>query len=207
MVSSVKPRLYTPAEYLERERKAECKSEYLAGRIYAMAGATRRHNLIAMNTGSALNTRLSGRPCEVYGSDMRIRVDASGLYTYPDVTVVCGTPRFEDAQEDTLLNPTVLIEVLSKTTEAYDRGDKFAHYRTLDSLMDYVLITQAKARIEHYRRQPDGRWLLTEVMDLQGTVRLDSIDCTLAPSEVYDKATFPADEEGRDAGEERSQGE
>jgi Uma2 family endonuclease len=199
MVSSVKPRLYTPAEYLERERKAECKSAYLAGRIYAMSGATRRHNLIATNMVREIGVQLKGRPCEVYGSDMRVRVDESGLYTYPDVTVVCGTPRFEDAQEDTLLNPTVLVEVLSRTTEAYDRGDKFAHYRTLDSLTDYVPIAQTKPRIERYTRQPDGRWLLTEVTDLQGAVHLDSIDCTLSLAEIYAKVTFPTGEEDQDA--------
>jgi hypothetical protein len=130
MTAQPKPR-YTPQEYLARERQAEVRSEYFAGEIFAMSGNSRGHNLIVTNAVGELRHRLRHRPCEVYPSNMRVKVEASGLYTYPDVTVVCGEPRFEDAEVDTLLNPMVLMEVLSKSTEAYGRGKKSAHYRRL----------------------------------------------------------------------------
>ncbi len=178
---------YTPEEYLALERQAQCKSEYYAGEIFAMAGASRWHNLIVANVVGELRAQLKGRPCTTYPSDMRVKVSATGLYTYPDVIVVCGEAEFEDNQQDTLLNPTLIVEVLSDSTEAYDRGGKFAHYRKLPSLMEYVLIAQTKPHIEHYVRQPDNRWLLSEADSLSDTVHLPSIDCRLALAEVYDK--------------------
>jgi Uma2 family endonuclease len=178
---------YTPEEYLALERQAQCKSEYYAGEVFAMAGASRWHNLIVANVVGELRAQLKRRPCTTYPSDMRVKVSPSGLYTYPDVTVVCGEAQFEDGQQDTLLNPTLIVEVLSESTEAYDRGGKFAHYRKLPSLMEYVLITQTKPHIEHYIRQPDNRWLLGEADSLHDTVHLSSIDCRLALTEVYDK--------------------
>ena len=187
VVTSVPKPQYSPEEYLAIERAAECKSEYFAGEIFAMAGASRRHNLIATNVASELRQQLKGQPCEVYPSDMRIKVTATGLYTYPDVTVVCAQAQFEDDREDTLLNPTVLVEVLSKSTEAFDRGDKFAHYRRIESLAGYVLIAQDKQHIEWYTRQPDGQWLLSEAGGLNDSVRLNSIGCELQMSEVYEK--------------------
>ena len=178
---------YTPEEYLALERQAQCKSEYYAGEIFAMAGASRWHNLIVANVIRELSLQLKGRPCTTYPSDMRLKVSPTGLYTYPDVTVVCGAAQFEDLQQDTLLNPTLIVEVLSESTEAYDRGGKFAHYRKLASVMEYVLIAQTKPHIEHYIRQPDNRWLLAEADSLGDTVQLPSIDCQLALVEVYDK--------------------
>ena len=178
---------YTPEEYLALERQAACKSEYYAGEIFAMAGASRWHNLIVTNVLRELSLQLKGRPCTTYPSHMRVKVSPTGPYTYPDVTVVCGEAQFEDHQQDTLLNPTLIVEVLSESTEAYDRGGKFAHYRKLASLREYVLITQTKPHIEHYVRQPDNRWLLAEADHLDDTVDLTSIDCHLALSEVYDK--------------------
>ena len=169
------------------ERQAQCKSEYYAGEIFAMAGASRWHNLIVTNVLRQLSLQLKGRPCTTYPSDMRVKVDPTGLCTYPDVTVVCGEARFEDNRQDTLLNPTLIVEVLSESTEAYDRGGKFAHYRKLASLTEYVLITQTKPHIEHYVRQPDNRWLLSEADSLSDAVHLPSIDCHLALVEVYDK--------------------
>ena len=142
--------LLTPEEYLARERRAETKSEYLRGEVFAMAGASRAHNLIASNAAGELRQQLRDRPCEVYPSDMRVKVSPSGLYTYPDVTVVCGEPQFEDAEVDTLLNPKVLVEVLSPSTADYDRGGKFTHYRRLPSLQEYVLISQDRPLVEHY---------------------------------------------------------
>jgi Uma2 family endonuclease len=178
---------YTPEEYLALERQAQCKSEYYAGEIFAMVGASRWHNLIVANVIGELRSQLKGRPCTTYPSDMRVKVSPTGLYTYPDVTVVCGEALFEDNQQDTLLNPTLIVEVLSASTEAYDRGGKFAHYRKLPSLMEYVLITQTKPHIEHYLCQQDNRWLLSEVDSVQDTLHLPAIDCYLALAEVYDK--------------------
>jgi Uma2 family endonuclease len=186
-MSSQAQKRFTPEEYLALEREAQCKSEYYAGEIFAMAGASRWHNLIVANIISELRSQLKGRPCTTYPSDMRLKVCPTGLYTYPDVTVVCGEAQFEDNQQDTLLNPTLIVEVLSDSTEAYDRGGKFAHYRKLASLMEYVLIAQTKPHIEHYVRQPDNRWLLAEADSLHDTLHLPSIDCRLALVEVYDK--------------------
>jgi Uma2 family endonuclease len=152
-----------------------------------MAGASRWHNLIATNVLREFSLQLKGRPCTTYPSDMRVKISPTGLYTYPDVTVVCGEARFEDTRQDTLLNPTLIVEVLSESTEAYDRGGKFAHYRKLGSLLGYVLITQTKPHIEHYIRQPDHRWLLEEAEGLHSTVYFPAIDCHLSLAEAYDK--------------------
>ena len=147
-----------------------------------MSGASREHNLVAGNIVAELRALLRGQPCEAYVSAIRAKVSPTGMYTYPVVIAICGEPRFEDEHGDTLLNPTVIIEVLSASTEAYDRGEKFAHYRMLDSLSDYVLVSQDKARVEHYVRHDDkgSHWLLTEVSGLDGVLRLDSIGCELA---------------------------
>jgi Uma2 family endonuclease len=185
---SLQPKsLYTPEEYLALERKAEYKSEYFAGEIFAMSGASERHNLIAGNVFATLHAQLRNRPCRVYMSDIRVKVSPTGLYTYPDVVVLCGEPRFDDEHKDTLLNPIVIIEVLSPSTEACDRGEKFTHYRKLASVAEYVLISQEKPHVEHFVRQPDNQWLLSEASDPHDTVQLPSINCALALSDVYEK--------------------
>ncbi|MDT4956069.1 MAG: hypothetical protein QOJ02_4207 [Acidobacteriota bacterium] len=178
---------YTPEEYLALERQAEYKSEYFNGEIFAMTGASRKHNLVAGNVFASLHGQLKKRPCEIYPSDMRVKVSMTGLYTYPDVVIACGEPTFDDKQKDTLLNPTVLVEVLSKSTASYDRGEKFEHYRKLDSLAEYLVIAQNKYHVEHYVRQPDNRWLLSETDDMQTTIHLSSIECDLALADIYDK--------------------
>ena len=178
---------YTPEEYLVLERKSEHKSEYFGGEIFAMSGASERHNLVVTNLVRELSLQLKGRPCKTYSSDMRVKVAPTGLYTYPDVMVVCDKTLFDDEQEDTLLNPSVIIEVLSKSTEGYDRGEKFAHYRKLESLTDYLLVSQTKHRVEHYVRQPDNQWLLSETEGLENTLPIGSINCVLSLAEVYDK--------------------
>jgi len=183
---------YTPEEYLALERKAEYKSEYLAGEIFAMSGASERHNLITLNVAAALHAQFRDRPCRAYTSDMRVKVSPTGLYTYPDVVALCGEPQFDDEQRDTLLNPTVIIEVLSPSTEAYDRGGKFGHYRKLASLVEYVLISQEEPHVEHYVRQADNQWLLSEAGSLQDAVRLPSINCALVLAEIYEKVEFGA---------------
>ena len=192
-MSTAPKRLLTPAEYLAQERRAAFKSEFYQGETFAMAGASREHNLIVGNLVGEVRDQFKGRKCEVYPSDMRVRVSATGLYTYPDVTIVCGTPEFEDEQVDTLLNPTVLLEVLSESTEAYDRGTKSAHYRRLPSLMEYVLIAQDRPHVERYVRQPDGGWLLREATGLDEAVDLESVSVHLPMSEIYRQVTMKAD--------------
>ena len=190
MSSERKTRL-SPEEYLALERKAAVRSEYLDGDMVAMSGGSREHNLIVANIVRELTLRLKGRPCEVYPSNMRVKVSATGLYTYPDVVVVCGEPQFEDANVDTLLNATVAIEVLSDSTESYDRGVKFAHYRKIESLVEYVLVDQHAYRIEQYVRQPEGPWLRTDVTGLIGKLVLPSIQCSIQTSEVYERVSLP----------------
>jgi len=185
---SLQPGAYlTPKEYLALERSAEYKSEYLAGEIFAMAGTSERHNLIAGNVFAELHAQLRKRPCKVYVSDVRLKVNRTGLYTYPDVMVVCGETQFADDQQDMILNPTVIIEVLSESTEGYDRGKKFEHYRKLDSLSEYILIAQDRYHVERYVRQPDNQWLLAETDNVHDTLSLTSIACNLALADIYDK--------------------
>jgi len=190
MTSLARQRL-TPAEYLEIERAAEFKSEFFAGEMFAMAGASPPHVLITSNVNRELGTQFKNRPCRVYSSDLRVKVSATGLYTYPDVVVVCGEQRFDDERGDTLLNPTLIVEVLSPTTETYDRGEKFDHYSQLESLQEYVMIAQDRPRVERYVRQPGGQdWLLTVVRHAQGSISLPSIGCELSLAEVYDRVAL-----------------
>lgn len=186
------PKAYhTPTEYLVLERASSVKHEYFAGTIYMMAGGSARHTLIAGNTYASLHGQLRKRPCIVYPSDLRVKVLPSGLYTYPDITIVCGTPQFEDEHEDTLLNPTIIIEVLSPSTEKYDRGKKFQNYRMLWSLREYILIAQDEWHIERFVRQSDNQWLFSEAMQLEEQIELTAIQCTLTVSDVYEKVHFP----------------
>jgi len=178
---------YSPQEYLALERSIEQKNEYLNGEIFALAGASERHNLIVGNILASIHVQLRGKPCKVYSSDMRLKVSATGLYTYPDVVALCGEAHFDDEQRDTLLNPSLVIEVLSTSTEGYDRGEKFAHYRRLESLAEYLLISQDKSRVEQYVRQPDNQWLMSEVSKAEERIELPSIKCMLLLSDVYDK--------------------
>jgi Uma2 family endonuclease len=195
-MSAVPKPFLTPQEYLARERRAETKSEYLRGEMFAMSGASREHNLIAANVSAELRQQLRQRPCEVYPADMRVKVSPTGLYTYPDVTVVCGEPQFEDAEVDTLLNPTVLVEVLSPSTADYDRGGKWTHYRRLASLQEYVLVSQDRPLVEHYVRQDSDQWLLTEQRGLEDMLVLSSISCQIPLAEIYLKVRFgPMEEE------------
>lgn len=176
----------TPAEYLELERKSETRSEYLNGRMFERAPSSRRHSLIAGNLGAEISQQLRGKPGEAHIVSMRVKVASTAMYAYPDVVAVNYAPEFEDSEVDTLLNPTVLIEVLSPSTEAYDRGEKFAHYRRLDSLREYVLVAQDKIRIEHYRRDGD-QWIFSEVSSM---LDLPSIDCHVSVEAIYEKVTF-----------------
>ena len=190
MTVQTKPYL-TPQEYLALERSAEYKNEYVDGEMVAMTGASRKHVLIALNLAAGLKRQLRQSPCEVYATDMRVQVHATGLYTYPDIAVVCGEPRFEDEYEDTLLNPTLIVEVLSPSTESYDRGRKFEQYRTLESLQEYVLVSQDQPRVEQFIRQGGNVWLFKDIVGLSEVVSLSSVQCEIALSEIYDKIAFP----------------
>ena len=180
----------TQEEYLAFEREADIKHEYCNGQLYAMSGASRAHNLISLNIAGELRAQLKGRPCEVYMSEMRVLVDAVRSYRYPDVVVACDAPRFQDDVFDTLLNPTVIVEVLSLSTEARDRGEKFAEYAQLVSLRDYVLVAQKAVHVEHYLRQ-GTRWVSRECRDLDAVLQLESIDCALPLRDIYEKVKVP----------------
>jgi Uma2 family endonuclease len=188
---SRQPKTYiTPEEYLAFERKAEYKNEYFDGEIFAMVGASRKHNLITINIASSLHAQLRNRPCEVYSSDMRVKIPNANIYTYADLTVACGEPKFEDAQVETLLNPDVIVEVLSKSTASYDRRQKFAFYRTIESLTDYILVSQDTVHVEQYTKQSDNRWLLADFRSTEDVMQLESVQCTLALREIYDKVSL-----------------
>ncbi len=180
----------TPEEFLAFERASDEKHEYRDGVIVAMSGAKRAHNLISVNIGSNLHASLKKKDCETYMSEMRVFVPSVRLYTYPDIVVVCGEPQFIDDEFDTLTNPLLLIEILSESTEGYDRGLKFQNYRSIDSLKEYVLVSQTTASIEKYVKHGDGFWLLSEATGLDAAITLDSIDCTLSLTDVYDKVRF-----------------
>ncbi len=176
--------------YLAAERAAGYKSEYIDGHVLAMSGASRAHNVIGANTSASLNLQLAGTPCEVYAADMRVKVSESGDYTYPDIVVACGDIAFEDAELDTLLTPTVIVEVLSPSTEGYDRGTKFERYRRIASFQEYILVAQDRVLVEHYRRHADG-WLYTAYDAPRQSLHLPSIACTLHLTDIYRKVRFP----------------
>ena len=185
------PRLVTPDEYLEAERKSNYKSEYLAGQIYAMPGGNPMHSFIAANCTVEIGSRLKGTPCRTFTSDLKVRTTLNGLFAYPNVTVVCGELVYHDDRRDVCLNPTLIVEVLSPSTEGYDRGAKWAQYQTIASLQTYVLAAQHEPRIEQYVRQPNGNWMLSIVTGMEGSLHLASIDCTLALRDIYDRVEFP----------------
>lgn len=189
-------------EYLHRERAADFKSEFFDGEMFAMVGGTPTHSLIAANFVGEARQALKGRPCKVFTSDLRVRVDATGLYTYPDATIVCGELQFADDQRDTLTNPTVIVEVLSESTEKYDRGRKANHYRQLASLQELVLIAQDRPHVERYTRQPSGDWLFHEDRDLAAQFELPTLGISIqngfsiALAEIYRNVEFAPIAEG-----------
>ena len=190
MASNPKQR-FTPEEYLELERKAEFKSEYLDGQIFAMAGASIEHSAITANLTGEVVQQMRGKPCRVLTSDTKIRSSYSGLYSYPDLSIVCDEPTFQDDKRDVLNNPKVIFEVLSPSTEAFDRGGKFFRYQIIDTFTDYILIAQDEPRVEHFIRQSDGGWLLYVVRGLESKLHIASIDCTISLAGLYDKIKFP----------------
>ena len=177
----------TPEGYLELERKESFRSEYRDGEVFAISGGSRKHGLVAANLAGELSTQLRRRPCELFVADMRVRVPQANCFFYPDLAVACGEPQFAGDELDTLLNPVLLVEVLSKSTEDYDRSRKFRNYRTLASLQEYVLVHQDAIHVEHFSRQPDGSWSLREFTRLSDTVELDAINCRLKLEDVYER--------------------
>ena len=188
MAAQVVPSLrLTPDEYLAIERAAETKSEYWDGEMFATSGASRKHGLAGFAIARHLGNQLVDRPCEAFIADMRVRMPKRRAYVYPDVVVACDEPQFEDDHLDTLLNPTLVIEILSPSTANFDRGHKFQHYRTIASLQEYVLVHQDAVQVEHYRRQADDSWVLREYRQWADTLDLASIGCRLPLESIYEK--------------------
>ena len=184
-MSTLTARTYlTPEEYLVWERKQPFKNEYHNGQIVAMSGASRAHNRITVDIVTQLNNQLMDGECEVFAGDMRVRTDPTVSYYYPDVIVVCGESRFEDDTFDTLLNPILVVEVLSPSTAAYDRGEKFEHYKQIASLQEYILVSQDNVRVEHYSRQ-GSQWISNTFGHFEDMLSLASIECTLPLRAIY----------------------
>lgn len=180
-------------EYLAFERASFEKHEYRGGEIVAMSGARWNHNIIAWNLGGELRSKLKGRDCSVCSGDLRVYLPTEDLYAYPDLVVVRGKPEFQDEVFDTLLNAVLIVEILSETTEAYDRGDKSQAYRMITTLSEYALVSQNRMHIEKYTKHGDGFWMLSEASGADADVHFDSIDCTLRLAEVYDKVPFDSE--------------
>ncbi|MDQ2747491.1 MAG: Uma2 family endonuclease [Acidobacteriota bacterium] len=191
MTALPKP-IYNAEQYLALEATAEYRSQFYEGEIYAMAGASRRHNVAAGNIYADLHFQLRNRPCEIYQNDMRVKV-AADFYTYPDIVIVCGEPQIEKKHGENLLNPKVIIEVLSPSTEKFDRGEKARLYRLMPSLEEYVLIAQNARHLEHFVRQANGGWLLTELSDAAEFLELPTIDCRVTLGDIYAKIDFSAE--------------
>jgi len=184
-------------DWLAAERASiQGRSEYLAGEIFAMVGGSETHNLIAGNAFAALHSLFKGRPCYVYTSDMKVRVESADLGAYPDAMAVCGERLFWDERKDVITNPTLIVEVLSDSTEAYDRGDKFAHYRNIPTLSAYLLLSQHRISAELYLRQPNGDWLLRTYDDIRESIPLTALDVALPLAEIYDKVELSPRAEG-----------
>jgi len=181
---------FTATEYLSMERASDVKHEFAFGEIYAMSGASARHVGIVSNIVGELRNQLRERPCQVYSTDLCLSVDANQRYTYPDVMVVCDKPQFLDKELDTLLNPDLIVEVLSESTRNYDRGDKFQQYRGIPSFREYLLVDQAKAHVERYSKQSGGTWSLWETDDMNASIQLDSVGAKLPLTEIYFKIDF-----------------
>lgn len=198
-MSSLPKRLFTDEEYLAIERKAEYKSEYLNGEIYAMVGASRSHNIIVTNLVYLLESQLRKKACSVYSNDMRVRTRRRGLYAYPDVVVTCGEEMFADDERDILLNPLVIIEVLSDSTASYDRGEKFWNYRQIPSLCDYLLVAQNEIYVAHNSKRSENEWLNREVKDADARIEINSINCYLDVKEVYAKVVFKSEDDDEES--------
>lgn len=194
-MSTVPKMLLSPQEYLVRERAAESRCEFYKGEMFAMAGATERHNLIAGNLYAALKTQLRPHGCRAFILDMKVRIPRTGLYTYPDVAVACGDIQYEDEHRDVLLNPRVIVEVLSKSTETRDRGWKFQNYWNIPTLVDYVLVSQDKPLVEQFVRKTDDIWTFRRYHGLEATLELAAVTCPLSLRDIYLDVAFDLEDE------------
>lgn len=196
MLPQEKDKRYSPEEYLELERHASARHEFYEGEIYAMAGETLKHSQICINLAREVSPQLKGKPCQALSPHMKARAETKGLFAYPYLTVVCGEPVFHDRKRDVLLNPRVIFEVLSPSTERYDRTMKFFKYRQeIRELTDYIIVSQDSAFVEHYEKQTDGRWVHTVIGNLENVLNIASIDCALSLAEIYDRVEVVAEEE------------
>jgi Uma2 family endonuclease len=177
-------------EYLASESVSETRNEYFDGEMFAMAGASREHNQIAGNIVRVLGNQLLEKPCSVFSSDMKVKIQPIGKYSYPDIVVVCEKEKYEDENNDVLLNPVVIIEILSHSTEAYHRGDKFAHYQLLDSLAEYILVSQYVCRVEKFARRDDETWIYSTYQSMEDVAGIEAVKCELPLSELYRKVNF-----------------
>jgi len=176
---------YTPEEYLALEESSDYRSEYYQGEIFAMSGGSANHNRIIRNLLVALTLALEGRGCEAFATDLRLFVKKNGLYTYPDLMVICDQLEFIKGRTDTIINPVVIVEVLSKSTQDYDRGTKFELYRAIETFQDYLLIDQSRIHVEYFHRLDDGRWILQEYNLIEDALIVESISFKLALSRIY----------------------
>lgn len=190
-MSAVPKKKLTEGEYLTIERAAPFKSEFYRGEMFAMAGATFDHNRAKDNIARHLGNILAGGPCQPLVSDMKVKVSATGLYAYPDVLIVCGPPEFDGSGRDCLLNPKVVIEVLSDSTERYDRGEKFRQYQRVESMTEYVLVSQDEPLVEVFTRQPNGSWNLISASGLTAELVLTTVPARVPLADVYAGVTFP----------------
>ncbi|MEM8599358.1 MAG: Uma2 family endonuclease [Bacteroidota bacterium] len=188
---------FTAADYFAWEVEQVERHEYVRGEVFAMSGGTARHALLGARVISALTNALRGKGCDIYSSDLRVEVDAGAHYVYPDATVVCGPPQFATDAETTLTNPTLVVEVLSDSTEAYDRGGKFRAYRSIESLRAYVLVEQSSAAVEVFQRSDDGTWALTDATPERPLLSIDTLGITLDVNALYDGIAFPENDEER----------
>jgi Uma2 family endonuclease len=182
--------VFTPEEYLALERPSEIRHEFLDGIVYAMAGESPTHSAICFNLAAALHPQLRGTDCRGFSPNMKVRAGEAGLYAYPDLAVACGEAFFHDRHGDVLLNPAVVFEALSRSTQTYDRGEKFERYKSIETLRDYVLVSQDRALLEHHSRRPDGTWSRAELSGTDASLVLESIDCRVALADVYDRVEF-----------------
>jgi Uma2 family endonuclease len=180
----------TPEQYLEIERAAQFRSEYLRGEMFAMSGASHNHARIIISTARRLAAQLEGRPCEPAANDLRLWSEREQMFTYPDIVVTCGSTRYLDKRHDTIVDATLIVEVLSPSTRSYDRGDKFLFYRSLPSFSEYLLLSQDAIRAEHHVRQPDGSWLFREFTSPDTEIALTSIGCRLPLGALYERVEF-----------------
>ena len=183
--------VFTPEEYLDLERQSEIRHEFLDGTVYAMSGESLAHSTICFNLNVAIGLQLRGTNCRGLSPNMKVRAGEAGLYAYPDLAVVCGEPTFHDKHRDVLLNPTVIFEVLSRSTQTYDRGEKFERYKSIETLRDYVLISQDRPRLERFSLQSDGTWAHAELEGTDAALTLDSINCRVILADIYDRIDFP----------------